>query len=102
MPHIAAWTALVASAMAGSTQAYALSGNQLHELCTKGETACASYIMGSVDTLLPLASGICAPSSANYRQYKDIVARFLMDRPERRHQLAPLLILDAMREAFPC
>lgn len=46
--------------------------------------------------------GYCNPPEAELRQHLDIVVNFLVAHPERRHESARGLALDAFREAFPC
>jgi hypothetical protein len=93
--------AIVGLALAVPKTASAIDGNRLHELCKDVEGFCAGYISAANDTtILPYES--CVPKNVNYRQIVDVVQKFLVDHPEQRHRFAPLLIRDAIWEAFPC
>jgi Rap1a immunity proteins len=44
----------------------------------------------------------CIPGSATKEQTIDIVSKFLKDHPEQLHENAVDLIMEAMKQAFPC
>ena len=121
--------AFLAASSCGAT-AQNLDGNTLLEACEAPETDglyffCTGYILGIVEGIKWGASvtvvasgtkvetaelngltdfmlGYCSPPEAELRQHLDIVVNFLVTHPERRHESARGLALDAFREAFPC
>lgn len=46
--------------------------------------------------------GYCIPNEATVNQLNEVVKKYLNDKPERLHEGSDLLILLAMRQAFPC
>jgi hypothetical protein len=45
---------------------------------------------------------ICAPAESVAGQWERVVKKWLKEHPERLHEPAIILIVDAMRETFPC
>lgn len=102
------------SAMPGAA-AY-ISGNELHEMCAKDagidfSLSCTLYVLGVADTMrvmsrvtTPIANfkHICVPSGATSGQLTDVAIKYLRDHPEKRHLGAMVLVINAIREAFPC
>lgn len=108
----------------------AYTGNDLHRDCSQGangrhEVGCFSYILGvwsgisygvaigvySAHDELNQASGrvitsehtkVCFPDGIKWPQVIDTVTQFIAANPPRRHEVAEILIVDALREAFPC
>ena len=59
----------------------------------------------NAETVIDFARNItpfCTPDNSNYRQMVDVVSSFLTNRPEQRHEDASVLVIKALREAFPC
>lgn len=107
-----------------------LDGNSLLEACEASEqdvrlAFCTGYILGLVEGikwgsvvsvmdsgaeletadlngLSDVLLGYCNPAEVELRQHRDIVVNYLLAHPERRHETARGLALDAFREAFPC
>lgn len=59
------------------------------------------YVMGVVDTLPPYTM-FCPESTVTRAQILDVVGRYLEAHPEQHHHAAWLLIIGALKEAFPC
>lgn len=106
-----------------------LTGNDLYGLCSSrhvptSQSACNFYTFGVLDgitlgtysaerrngdqdELIKLSdvdrlSGFCIPNEIARAQATDIFARYLEENPHERHHTAERLVLNAMREAFPC
>ena len=82
--------------------AYGVSGNRLNEECQSNESLyCLGYASGIADTR-PLFHNICLPDSSTYGQVELVVKKYLADHPDKLHQDAVILVLEALKEAFPC
>jgi hypothetical protein len=86
--------------------ALAIDGNELLQSCeARGEPAayCMGYIAGVADALRGAPyNDICPPSTANYRQMRDVAVKKLHDQPEIRHHHAAHIVGVALMVAFPC
>ena len=94
-----------------TTQAQASRGNELHKTCqtdlSNSEYAvfnsgfCLGYISGAHEALggPPLT---CEPDGVNRNQIVDIVKKYLVEHPEKRHEHSVKLIMEALENAFPC
>ena len=65
------------------------------------EGNCFGYISGVADALVP-AGLYCLPSGATVGQTIDIAKLCLQEHPGERKKSAPQLIVEALREKFPC
>jgi len=88
-------------------------GNELLGFCeapagTAGYSSCLGYVAGVSDAL---ATGsavagyrACYPESARITtgQAAGVVAKFVRDNPQIRHQVAAVLTARALSQAFPC
>jgi hypothetical protein len=61
---------------------------------------CGAYITGVLDTLDD--RGFCLPKEAMAAQTIDVVILYQHDHPERLHLPACGLVVDALKEKFPC
>ena len=86
-------------------------GNKLLTICNDTEGVlnlgiCLGYVEAVSDVLDSGAaiSGwkACSPENVTAGQVKDIVTRFLVNHPEKRHYAAHTLVARALSEAFPC
>jgi hypothetical protein len=87
-------------------------GNDMLRTCTSTSgvdaVTCLSFIQGVVDTSMigPSMYGqeiyFCVPSGSTIGQYNDVIIAYLRNHPERRHYASASLIIEAMRQAFPC
>jgi hypothetical protein len=97
----------------GSPASYAglgfTSGNQLAVKC-QGEITgadsgfCYGYVTAALDILQWAAPDyeICLDSNVTQMQAKLVVEKYLKEHPERLHVDANLLVIIALRKAFPC
>lgn len=130
LSRLAIWMMGAAMITTTAARAEVLSGNDLYYLCTQPGDAlsgfCAGYVMGTWDGMIfagamgyylgaeqPTSAdeatnfaysllNACPATGSDYVQTRDVVVAFLRDHPERRHETARGLLLDAMKEAFPC
>lgn len=79
----------------------AFDGNELQEECNQSATFCQGYVAGVFDaeSFFPT---LCVPDEASYGQLVDVVTQWLRDHPERRHESAVRLVVQAINEKFPC
>ncbi len=61
-------------------------------------TACG-YVIGVFDATVGIAHE--PPADVDFGQVLDIVIKYLTDNPERLHEVAALLVTQALTEAFP-
>lgn len=125
---VAATLSLASLPGAGLSQT--ISGNVLFEACSVREGPlslfCAGYIVGawegihlgvyttiiaarmdqpSIDDANYFISTLlmsCPPPNVENSQIRDVVFKYLSERPEIRHESARVLIHQSMIEAFPC
>jgi hypothetical protein len=85
---------------------YFFDGNRLHQVCETDIVACSMYILGVVDSVnvYGIANEFknCLPDNVTRKQVADIVIKFLSETPEKRHFMAPSLIVAKVSNAFPC
>lgn len=119
---------VIISFFLGTASAQTITGNELHEACSTGGVAtemfCTGYTIGAWEGMVfslvmvlmqddamtaAEASEVafisleaCPPDGVSNLQVRDVVAQSLQNHPERRHFTARILILLAMRDAFPC
>ena len=91
-------------------------GNDLYAKCSavKSEATyyqdsayCLAYVIGIVDAFEfneGVKSGLklCVPGGVTAGQLRDIVVRYLQNKPQDRHNAGSVIIFLAMSEAFPC
>lgn len=95
-----------------SFNALAMDGNELYQHCgspasenNSGDALfCYGYIRGAFDSLIysPLHNAYCPPPNMTVQQGTDIVSKFLADNPKYRSLDGPLLVVAALKMAFPC
>jgi hypothetical protein len=79
-----------------------VSGNSLTENCrTDAFGFCLGYIMG-VTAGASSDRSYCLPPGVTGDQLRDIVMLYLTAHPERRQLGGSFLIVDALKEKFPC
>ena len=111
------WAAVVplACALTGparhSAAQTAESGSVWLERCSQSDIAsqlaCTSFIFGvnELTTLLRLHNKIelyCAPESTTVAELRELVMDFMKRNPSQLHRAFVVLILEALREHFPC
>ena len=104
----------VAAALSCKGQAAAeiIDGNKLFADCQDGDNpnardstykwgTCFGYISGVADALVP--GGLyCVPGGVTAGQVHDVAKLYIQEHPDKRYMSAPQLIVDALREKFPC
>ena len=114
------WVGLVFAAITMAGQARATTANELTGLCLDssnftGVGICFGYINGVID-MQPIADAarasikgsktpdpeICVPTGVTNQQAKDVYLKYFGSHPEYRHWPAMLLVMAAMKDAFPC
>ena len=79
-----------------------LNGNELFSACTQGDRLCFGYVLG-ITASAQLADSVCIPSDkVTAGQLTDVVKFWLQNHPEIRHHSASSLVMQALREKFPC
>ena len=84
------------------------SGNNFISRCDPAPDAwidgfCRGYIAGlSEPGPLLAAAPNCPPKGATYGQDYLIVVKYIHNHPEEMHKQTSVLVLEALREAFPC
>ena len=103
----AALVFLVFSLLAGQALAAFYDGNALFADCDKGDEyntlewrLCSGYITGVAEALP--GQVFCLPATASVGQIRDTVKLWLKDHPEKRHLAASSLVVNALKEKFPC
>lgn len=123
--------ALVASSVlavgipAAPARADYVNGNQLYEWCSSERSdnqywtnfaRCTAYAAGAVDGLdtgnvfgqvlvgsdSDTIDFICIPPRVTLGQVQEVVTTFLKNNPAIRHDHASVLVVKAVREAWPC
>jgi len=75
-------------------------------IAAKGNV-CFGYVIGIADadtTLIyeDIRSNRCIPFKVGGNQLVRVVTKYLQEHPDRLHMAAPVLVSDALSEAFPC
>lgn len=89
----------------GYSQTQFDNGNKLKQSCESGaisESYCLGYIIGVADSNV---LSICAPGGpggVTKGQFLSIVKKYFNDNPAQLHRDADVLVLDALKKAFPC
>ena len=101
--------AFIIAVNANSVFAGFTNGNELYRWLEESENSSGSpfesglfsgYVAGVVDT----GDGIlfCTTSGVTRGQNSAVVAKYLKNNPEKWSQPADTLVIDAMKQAFPC
>jgi hypothetical protein len=104
-------------------------GNQLHDLCNPaGKPMLTGFVVGVMEkaevdmassipyflaqgkkqlnvedkAYLGMVSNHCMRENVTFGQSGDIVCKYLTENPAERDKKAALLVMDALRAAFPC
>ncbi|BCH10438.1 hypothetical protein MesoLj131c_46960 [Mesorhizobium sp. 131-3-5] len=99
-----------------SAEAGFFSGNELHDLCASSPGFAQGYVLGVADLVdlnvgvLDQVTGqpvipkkfICIPGGVVAQQAADIACKYLSDHPENRQSAAPILVYQALLEAWRC
>jgi len=98
--------------MRGHAVAEVIDGSKLFADCRDGDNpsardspykwgTCFGYINGVADALVP-AGLYCLPAGVKAGQVLDVAKLYIQDHPDKRYLTAPKVIVDALREKFPC
>jgi Ssp1 endopeptidase immunity protein Rap1a len=81
-----------------------LNGNQLLQACQENDRLCMGYVTGvTAAAQFSSKSSVCIPSTTvTTTQLIDVVKLWLGNHPETRHKAGSFLVLEALREKFPC
>ena len=103
----AALVFLVFSLWAAEALSAFYDGNALFADCEKGDEnnptewgICMGYTIGLADAFDERM--FCVPPNAKQGQVTDVVKLWLRDHPEKRHSAGSSLVLNALKEKFPC
>ena len=104
--------ACVAQPSALHAEGYFKSGNQLLSDCEDKDVsiACTAYIIGVIDSDASINGNgkdgrviVCLPRSGfTAGQAQRVAVKYMKDNPEKLHLPAPLILIFAYMEAFPC
>lgn len=126
MKHM--WLALVLAILTSPARADFFNGNELHAACslktTDGITAYVAAIYdkaladGTIVNFFVTASEVkrnpdlahiaksikpyCVSDAVSLGQLKDVVCKWLVDNPARRHYPGAVIVPTALGDAFPC
>jgi hypothetical protein len=98
-------TVMVVLTMAGTAVGgYYETGNALHESCSNNKYGfCLGYAAGIADAAAFYPQPfICIPNEVQLGQVRDVIAAYLAEHPETRHEPAYFLANQALRAAWPC
>lgn len=77
-------------------------GRNIAEAYKTGDCAGKIYALIAVGSYLQPNMRICFPGDAIMLQGPKVVVRFMETHPERLHEPAIILFIDALRSAWPC
>ena len=77
-------------------------GSQLFDDCQRDESFCLGYVMGAAASFPGQGSSFCLTAEVKGNQLKDMVTIWLGEHPELQHKTASFLVLQALKEKFPC
>ena len=102
----------------GKSQAENLSGVEILPKCKEATAGfnggrCAGFIEGVISGMFiaginetaeqtHMRQGYCLPEEATNGQNRTVFVKYLEDHPEELHEPAALLLIKALRKAFPC
>jgi hypothetical protein len=64
--------------------------------------ACAGYIAGASDVLLIRRVQFARRRRLPFHPTVDVILKYIREHPAQRNMAAPMLIGDALGQAFPC
>jgi hypothetical protein len=93
--------------MAISSQAFALSGNEIYQSCKDSDKNekwgfCVGYVVGVFEQARDSKEKICVPPKATESQLGRVVTKWLEKNPDKLHFSASSLVRTALIDAFPC
>lgn len=91
--------------VSGAAEAYYFDGNKLSDWCGSWRSSAAGYLNVKSAQCGAYITGVrtfCLPKEAVAAQTIDVVILYLHDHPEKHHLPASGLVVDALKEKFPC
>ena len=107
----------LSSLVAGKADANYFDGNELLAWCENWQREpdpgddlllggyCGGFVGGVVDVLVNKPNTFCVPQGrggVRSAQLVEVVKLYLHDHPEKRNLAASLLVMQALKEKFPC
>ncbi|MGH6864897.1 MAG: Rap1a/Tai family immunity protein [Methyloceanibacter sp.] len=77
-------------------------GNKLYEFCQESPDYCTGYVAGVAAASERQGDAFCIASNVKSDQLGDFVRLWLRDHRESRHKAGSLLVVEALKEKFPC
>ena len=108
---VAAGTALPVRAVSADPMIQFFSGQSLLALCERTVDECTNYIIGVYDTVATLHNrnasinnprSVCLPPAAKDARLTLVVKKYLDGHPKQLQAAAPILVIAALENAFPC
>ena len=104
---------LLALALAVPAQAEYVSGAEILDRClnprSSAEATCLGYVAGVADSVIayeaetdPALKQVCIPATATPERLLNVVREYLAINSEQHNWTAQMLVLKALRRAFPC
>lgn len=95
---------LVTTAIGPASADSFISGKDMDRSCRRDNNSFAiGYAVGIADVLLVThAETICIPANSDSGQIVEVVCKYVVENPKERHRNARVLVVNALREAFPC
>jgi hypothetical protein len=90
-----------------SSQANAISGNELAQSCRGQEENsrwgfCVGYVVGVIDQSRESEPPLCVPAEAIQSQVARVVTKWIEANPDKLHFSANSLVYAALNESFTC
>jgi hypothetical protein len=105
------WTSIICAAAITSPVMFSnvcaegkeIDGNELKALCENPEESglCVGHVNGVADSMI-YENIFCIPSRTTHERFTRIVKDYLAEHPDKLHIHAGILILEALKEAYPC
>lgn len=98
------FVALVALLMPNAAIADYFTGNDLAKLAKSDQPSDVGMFRGYVAGVQDYNNGrrFCVHQEVRLNQAAEIVSKYLRDNPEKWHEAAKFLVINALRLAFPC
>jgi hypothetical protein len=93
---------------ASSVEQHVTTGNYWLGICQSHDVGqasiCLAYVNGfaGLHSLPEIQNLFCPPTGVTIGQMKEVVTKYLRDNPAKLHLNMNRLVLNALREAFPC
>ena len=99
----AIWYGLLMGAQAEEPTFKFVTGNKLFTACRNASVFCVEYISGVISrNMADHGTRFCLPQSITDSHVRDVVVLWLDGHPEKRHLAGSFVVLQALKEGFPC